>query len=160
MPDQAPLDLSELPNMPKLGTRSKDIDRYYSSQEAASNKARLEVLKDREREELMGEGDQFEYMNKISWPKTELKKGYKIKKLFSYNEDDETKLIWCPGVVTKVISKGDKEIIASIKWDRDYIGIGEADVSKEKLNKNKWNPDKPRAGAWRQDLREKRLIIE
>ena len=56
--------------------------------------------------------------------------------------------------------KRDKQIIATIKWDRDYIGIGEADESKEKLEKGKWNPDKPRAGAWRQDLRHKKLIIE
>ena len=89
-----------------------------------------------------------------------MKKGYQLEKLFIYTEEDESKLIWCPGVVTKVVSRGDKQIIATIKWDRDYIGIGEADESKEKLEKGKWNPDKPRAGAWRQDLRHKKLIIE
>ena len=89
-----------------------------------------------------------------------MKKGYQLEKLFIYTEEDESKLIWCPGVVTTVVSRGDKQIIATIKWDRDYIGIGEADESKEKLEKGKWNPDKPRAGAWRQDLRHKKLIIE
>ena len=45
-------------------------------------KAKLESLKEREREELLGIGDQSEYMITVNWPEVILKADYKIEKLF------------------------------------------------------------------------------
>ena len=84
-----------------------------------------------------------------------MKKGYKIEKLFEYPEEGELKLIWCPGIVSKVIKKDDKLIKADIEWDPELIGEGEATESTELLKKHLWNLSKPKEGAWRQDLRHK-----
>ena len=40
------------------------------------------------------------------------------------------------------------------------IGEGEDDESEEDLFKNKWNPNKPRAGAWQQDVIQLMLNID
>ena len=115
-------------------------------------KAMLESLKEREREELLGIGDQSEYMNAVNWPEKNLKAGYKIEKLFLYHEEEEEKLVWVPGVVVRVIHKNCEKITVLVKWDANSIGEGEADESDEDLKKNLWNPDQPKAGAWRQDV--------
>ena len=120
----------------------------------------LQALKDREREELMGVGDQCEYMNEVNWPDKGLRWGYKLEKLFIYPEDEEDKLIWVPGRVTEVLSRNDEKIVASVKWDKDMIGEGESDESDEQPLKSKWNPDTPKPGAWRQDLRHLLLNID
>jgi len=39
-------------------------------------------LKDIEREELMGVGDQCEYMSEVNWPDKGLRRGYELEKLF------------------------------------------------------------------------------
>ena len=52
------------------------------------------------------------------------------------------------------MKKDNTTIVATVKWDIDCIGEGEADVTEsEILKKNLWNPDKPKPGAWREDLR-------
>ena len=116
-------------------------------------KSLLDTLKEQEREEVLGIGDQSEYMNAVNWPKKLLKKVYQIEKLYMYLEEDEEKMIWVPGVVLKVLSKNKDKITALVKWDKEVIAEGEADESEEELKKNMWNPSKPKAGAWRQDLR-------
>ena len=122
----------------------------------------LEALKQRERNELMGIGDQCEYMQNVSWPAKKLKRGYKIEKLFVYPENGEDKWVWCAGVVEKASMKEDKKtIVATIQWDKDTIGEGEADVTEsELLKKGNWNPDKPTPGAWREDLRHLKKKID
>ena len=115
----------------------------------------LKALKEREKNELMGIGDQSEYMQNVSWPGTKLKKGYSIEKLFVYPEEGEDKWVWCAGIVQKAMTKkDDNTIVATIKWDKNSIGEGDADgTESEILKKNRWNPDKPKPGAWREDLR-------
>ena len=92
-------------------------------------KAMLESLKEREREELLGIGDQSEYMNAVNWPEKNLKAGCKIEKLFLDHEEEEEKLVWVPGVVVKVIHKNCEMITALVKWDTNSIGEGEANES-------------------------------
>ena len=48
-----------------------------------SDRAILEALKERERNELMGIGDQCEYMQNISWPGRKLKKVIRLKNFLS-----------------------------------------------------------------------------
>ena len=85
----------------------------------------LDTLKEREREELMGIGDQSEYMNEINWLGKKFQKGYEIEKIFACEEDDEDKLKWVPGVLTNVLSRNDEKIVATIKWDEKMIADGE-----------------------------------
>mgnify|MGYP006922977555 FL=1 len=147
--------MPRIPDMATLGTTSSDVQNYYNKQAESEDELRLQTLKQREQEELMGVYDQAEYLNEISWPENKMKKGYKIEKLFEYPEEGELKLIWCPGTVLKVIKRDDKLIKADIEWDPEFIGEGEATESTELLKKHLWNPSKPKEGAWRQDLRHK-----
>ncbi len=91
----------------------------------------------------MGIGDQCEYMQNISWLGKKLKKEYGLEKLFVYPEDGEDKWVWCAGIVDKAsMKKYGKTIVATIKWDVNCIGEGEAKVTEsEILKKNMWNPD-------------------
>ena len=141
--------------MAKLGTTSNDVQNYYKKQAESEDELRLQTLKQREQEELMGVYDQAEYLNEVSCPENELTKGFKVEKLFEYPEEGELVLIWCPGIVSKVIKKDDNLITADIEWDPDFIEQGEATESTELLKKHIWNPSKPKEGAWRQDLRHK-----
>ena len=152
-PTDAPFEMPGLPVLPTLGTQTKDLECFEKSMENEKLKAMLESLKEREKEELLGIGDQSEYMNAVNWPEKILKAGYKIEKLFLYHEEEEEKLVWVPGVVVRVIHKNCEKITALVKWDANSIGEGEADESDEELKKNLWNPDQPKAGAWRQDVR-------
>ena len=108
-----------------IGYKTNDLEVWTEEQEGIKLESMLDTLKEREREELMGIGDQSEYMNEINWPGKKLKKGYEIEKLFAHKEDDEDKLTWVPGVVTNVLSRNDEKIVATIKWDEKMIGDGE-----------------------------------
>ena len=152
--------MPKMPDLPVLGTQTNDLENYEEGMEDEKLASMLQALKERERDELMGVGDQCEYMNEVNWPDKSLKVGYELEKLFVYPEDEEDKLIWVAGVVTEVLSRSGEKILASIKWDEDMIGEGESDESDEQLLKSKWNPDTPKPGAWRQDLRHLMITIE
>ena len=87
----------------------------------------------------------------MSAGREKLKNGHSIEKLFVYPEEGEDKWVWCwcAGIVQKAMTKkDDKTNVATIKWDKNSIGEGEADVTEsEILKKNKWNPDKPKPDA-------------
>ena len=87
------------------------------------------------------------------WPGKRMKRGYKLEKMFKYNEHKEDKLIWCRGTVQKVTYCDDKEIRADVKWMKKDIGKYEADKSNEILKKQLWNVSKQQAGGWRENLR-------
>ena len=124
--------------MAKLGTTSSDVQNYYKKQAESEDELRLQTLRQRKQEELMGVYDQAKYLNEVTWPENKLTKGFKIEKLFEYPEESELKLIWC--IVSKVIKKDDKLIKADIEWDPEFIGEGEATESTELLKKHLWNP--------------------
>jgi hypothetical protein len=69
----------------------------------------------------MGVYDQSEYLNEVNLPETKLKKGYKIEKLFVYQEEGEDKLIWCQGIILEVNNRDEGQIKADIKWDASFI---------------------------------------
>ena len=82
-------------------------------------------MRQREQEELIGLYDQAEYLNEVSWPENKLTKGFKIEKLFEYPEESELKLIWCPGIVLKVIKKDNKLIRRTLDGTQSLLERGE-----------------------------------
>ncbi len=52
--------------------------------------------------------------------------------------------------VKRVINK-EKELVR-IEWHESCLGEGDEKVTIQQLKANKWNPKKPREGAWRQYL--------
>ena len=158
-PAEAPIHVARLPVFGNLGTRSCIVDEYYAKAEEALDKEKVDVLRERDKEELEGEHDQYEYMQPFHWPGKSLKKKYKMEKLFRYTDKEtgEVDMIWCNGIVTKVLQSNDDVVKAEIKWDAKYVDAGESGKSVEKLIRTKFNPKKPGLGAWRQDLRHLQL---
>ena len=120
--DEAPIYTPLIPEMGQFGTRSCQIDEFHTEQEKSLNNKKLEVFKDHEREEREGTGDQFEYMRRFNWPEHDLKSQFKIEKLFSYEEDGEELMVWCPCVIIKVLKKDKDGAEVVVKWDHQYIG--------------------------------------
>ena len=121
VPLEAPIDLLRVPNMLQLGTKLSGVELFYKKQAESEDKLKLKRLRQREQEELMGVYDQSEYLNEVNLPETKLKKGYKIEKLFVYQEEGEDKLIWCPGIILKVNNRDEGQIKADIKWNASFI---------------------------------------
>ena len=155
LPDKPPLEYPALPEFPVLGTLSKDIEEYYTEQTKNENELRLKALQEREKEELMGIWDGAEYINAVNWPTETLTAGYKIEMVFSYpGENEDNRLMWCCGEVTRVKKRNDTEMVVDIKWGKDFVAEGENEKGEEILKKGLWNPEKPRKGAWRKDMQE------
>ena len=74
--------------------------------------------------------------------------------IFYPEAPEESRFMWCCGVVQRVKRRDEKMILADVKWDRGFIASGESKLTEEVLKKSLWNPEKPNKGAWRQDLRE------
>ena len=69
VPEEVPFELPRIPDLPLLGTQTNDLEDYTNGLEDEKLLvSMLQALKDREREELMGVGDQCEYMNEVNWP--------------------------------------------------------------------------------------------
>jgi len=155
IPEHPPMEHPRLPELPVLGTLASDIADFYTDQAKNDNELRLKALRERENEILMGVWDGAEYMNEVNWPGKSLKKGYKLEMCFSYPEEDgESRVMWCCGVVQRVKKMCDKEIKVLVKWEEEFLDVGENEVGEEILKRRMWNPETPRKGAWRQDMRE------
>ena len=103
LPTEAPMEHPRLPELPVLGTLSSDVAEYYTTQAKNDNELRMNALRQREKEELMGIWDGAEYMNEVNWPEKKLKNGYKIEMCFSYPyEDEENRFMWWCGVVERI----------------------------------------------------------
>ena len=69
---------------------------------------------------------------------------------FLYPEaPEESRCMWCCGVVHRATRRDNKVIMTEIKWDKDFITCGEPAITKELLKKSLWNPETPKKGAWR-----------
>ena len=64
---------------------------------------------------------------------------------------------WYYGVVVDIVNQ--KNRVVTIKWDDECLHEGDAKITKQKLNVKMWNMKKPKAGAWRQYLSKKDLMI-
>ena len=136
LPTEAPMEHPRLPELPVLGTLSSDVAEYYTTQAKNDNELRMNALRQREKEELMGIWDGAEYMNEVNWPEKKLKNGYKIEMCFSYPyEDEENRFMWCCGVVERVKKRDDKVIKADIRWSEEFVACGESDLTEEMSKK-------------------------
>jgi hypothetical protein len=60
-------------------------------------------------------------MQRFNWPEHNLKSQFKIEKLFRYEEDGDEMMVWCPGVIIKVLKKDKDGTKVVVKWDQQYI---------------------------------------
>ena len=62
------MEYPRLPECPTLGTLTGNVYGYYLEKAKNENHIRIEILGERENEELMGKSDGAEYMNEVNWP--------------------------------------------------------------------------------------------
>ena len=80
--------------------------------------------------------------------------------LFEYQDTDGPVLQWCQGEVVEFLSEKDNtHVNVRVKWNENCLKPGDPNITKQKLMRTKWNPDKPGNGAWREDLYHKLLKI-
>ena len=108
--------------MRQLGSRSCQIEEIYSEQEKSLNKKKTQVLREQEQEESNGNCDQYKYMQHFNWPEKVLKASFKIENLFWHGEEGEEIMIWCPGVIKKIINTDKDGTKVIVKWKQGYIG--------------------------------------
>ena len=48
-----------------------------------------------------------------------------MEKLFRCEEDGEELMVWCPGVIIKVLREDKDGAKVVVKWDQQYIGENE-----------------------------------
>ncbi len=96
-------------------------------------------------------------------PIKELKRNqFKIDMLFSYEEDNESVLVWCQGTVVDFVklSKDGKKSTVEIEWNDKCVAPGASKKMKEVLKMSDWNPQTHMAGAWQEDLHHKVLKLK
>lgn len=117
IPKQRPLELPPPPKAYKLGTKSADLEEIETTTLEKEDKFRLDCLIERDRLENEGEGDQLFEFQEVTWPLKRMKKGgFKIDMCFDMIEDGEPVLLWCTGVVTKIIK--DRAEKDNMSWQR------------------------------------------
>jgi len=167
VPDQPALELptlSEKLTSMKLGTVSLDFEALSTMEEDTETKFRKDALIKRRELQDEGKGDELEQMQTYHWPEEKLKNysedmrdedRFKIDMLFHRADDTN---VWAQGTIIKVFRINKNEAVVNIKWNEEHVEGDE--VTKEKLLRSKWNPDKPGSRAWREELRHKIWQIE
>ena len=152
IPDEAPVDMPSPPDLPELGTTAS-VDLFHGSRyaEEVSNLKAVGYTEKGERE-AMGVGDKWADQQSFNAPVIdETFEGFRIEMMFLYNDENGESLTnWYHGTVEKVLNKDTKAV--KVKWDCECLGDGDKEETREKLLPSKWNPDKPRNGAWREYL--------
>jgi hypothetical protein len=88
----------------KLGAKSEALIELDNSTLSEKEQIHLDAMKDRDRKESEGFGDQLMEMQETSWPLERIRKGYfKIDMCFDYKDNGESMLQWCQGTVVKVL---------------------------------------------------------
>ena len=132
---------------------TSDVANYYTEQVRDDNELRLEALRAGEKEVLMGVWNRAEYTNKVNWPEKTLKKNYNIEMCLLYFEvPEESRCMWCCGLVQRVKRRDDKVIVVDVKWDKEFVACGESELTKEVLKRSLRNPETSKKRAWRQDM--------
>ncbi len=158
IPDKPPLDLPKRPDNLALGTKSAGLIELDDSLLQQGQQIRIKAMKEHDRLESNGFGDQLNELQETSWPVERiLKLGFKIDMCFLYRDDEGNEMLqWCQGVVERIVNdkSNDKNyIIASIKWNNEFVDEGGANPTKEMFKKKDYNPEKHYDRAWREDLR-------
>ena len=147
IPDKPPLDLPKRPDNLALGTKSAGLIELDDSLLQQGQQIRIKAMKERDHLESNGFGDQLNELQETSWPvKRILKLGFKIDMCFLYRDDEGNEMLqWCQGVVERIVNdrSDDKNyIIASIKWNNEFVNEGGANPTKGMLKKKDDNPEK------------------
>ena len=75
---------------------------------------------------------------------------------FEYQDDEGNQMLQqCRGVIESIFS--DKSltgnyIVVMIKWNDEYVELGDGNPTKGKLSKTDYNPEMHVNGSWREDL--------
>ena len=159
VPTEPPLELPGLPEMCRLGQRAQDCIELEKTLKSEDSDFRLRALREREKLEENGFGDQLMEMQQTLWPLESLRTSdFKVDKLFECTIDDEPDLQWYQGKVVEYISESkNKHVIVKIEWNEDCLREGDPKITREKLLRTNWNPEEPCDGAWREDLYHKIL---
>ncbi len=76
---------------------------------------------------------------------------------FLYRDDEGNEMLqWCQGAIEKIINDkyNDKHyIIASTKWNDEFVKKGGANPTKKMLKEKDYNPEIHHDRAWRENLR-------
>jgi len=153
IPAEAPVSLPRRKSHGKLGDASVDLIALDNDREKDEESLRLRAMKERDRLESNGFGDQLMEMQKPTAPIEDIRRGpWRIDICFEYTEEGESILQWCQGKVTKLVKEEKDCIVVECKWDSKFVKRGESRITKEKLKKSDWNPESHTARSWRQDL--------
>ncbi len=150
IPDEPPISMPTLSNLPTLGTTSDLANNFKIASE--EHIAELKAGRDEEimRREERGEGDLYSEMQQFQMPKIETLQGYEIEMLFSYNHTDGTPYLdWAHGKVKKVLNAKYNRV--QIEWSGECVNSKDNKVSNHVLAKRKYNGGLI-DGAWRQYL--------
>ena len=146
--------------MPKLGELAQDYIDHSQAICDEEMEIRLKAMRERDRLQDNGYGDELMEMQQILWPKDRvLNNDFAIDMLFGVTEQGEDLLVWCQGKVIKCVREYScgKKLKVRIEWDDKCPG---AKQTQELLKMSDWNPQRQTEGAWREDLHHKILNIE
>ena len=146
IPTHPPVELPKRPDELTLGTKSAgliDLDNSLLEKEHA---VRISAMKERDRLESNGLGDQLNEMQSATWPVQKILAGrFKIDMCFCYQDDEGNETLqWCQGIVVQIQSDKSKEknyINVLVKWkDKDVVDGG-SNPTKEMLKMRDYNPE-------------------
>ena len=153
VPPQPPLNWPTPPELYTLGAMGDHAKDLHDSNVEAENELREKASMERDRREAEeGKKDQWEKRQQIRCPTFNKRfVGFRIEMLFEFTESDGTTYVdWCHGVVTGIVNQ--VKSLVKIKWNEEFVLDGEPDETIEPIPEGKWNPNKPKKGAWRQYL--------
>ena len=160
VPSQPPVRLPRRKDNGTIGTNSVDLIALDNNKLAKEERIRLNGMKERDRLELAGYGDQLMEMQEVIPPMNKMRKGkFRIDMCFDYTEGGESILQWCQGTVTKILKEDKYKVTMEIKWDSKFVEKGQS-KTREKVLKSAWNPETHKDRAWRQDLHHLEITAE
>ena len=151
-PSQPPVRLPRRKDHGTVGTNSADLIALDNNKLAKEERVRLNGMKERDRLELAGYGDQLMEIQKATPPIDKMGRGsFRIDMCFDYTEGGESILQWCQGTVTKMLKEDKYNMTMEIKWDEKFVEKGQS-KTRERVLKSAWNPETHKDRAWREDL--------
>ena len=150
-PAEPPVTLPRRKDHGTIGDDSADLIALDNNKTAREQRIRLNGMKERERLEDIGFGDELMEMQEATPPIDKLRKGlFKIDMCFEYTEEGETILQWCQGIA-KFLKEDKYYIVIEVKWNDEFVQNGQR-KTKEKVLKSAWNPETHKDRAWRENL--------
>lgn len=157
IPTHPPVELPKRPDELTLGTKSAGLINLDNSLLEKEHAIRISAMKERDRLESNGLGDQLNEMQSATWPVQKILAGrFKIDMCFCYQDDEGNETLqWCQGIVVQILSDKSKEknyINVLVKWkDKDVVDGG-SNPTKEMLKMRDYNPETHCDRSWREDL--------